>query len=131
MGPHGIRENGVLSVIVLRAVILRWVRVVLLLRHVHGYIPGRVVHMLDERLHGSNTVNLLCIQMSHVVVGHHAWLLATLGLYFVTRRVCSGKVQVRVTSRVQHAQIRVFRCIKMSFLVVVLSRVGSVADVWV
>lgn len=130
MGPHGIREHSVLSVIVLRAVILRWVRIVLLLRHVHVHFPGRVVHMLDKRLYGSNTVNLLSIKVSHIVVCHHAWLLATLGLYFISRRVWSGEVQVRVTSGVQHAQISVFRCIKMSFRVVVVSRVGSVAHVW-
>lgn len=133
MGPHGISENGVLSVIVLRAVVLRWVRIVLLLlllRHVHVHLPGPVLHMLDKRLYGSNTVNLMSIKVSHVVVGHHAWLLATLGLYFVSRRVWSGEVQVRVTSGVQHAQISVFRCIKMSFRVVVLSRVWSVAHFW-
>lgn len=132
MGPHGIRENGVLSMIVLRAVILRWVRIELLLvlRHVHVHLPGRVVHMLGERLYGSHTVNLLSIKVSHVVVGHHAWLLATLGLYFVSRCVWSGEIQRYVTSGVQQAQISVFRCIEMSFWVVVLSRVRSVAHVW-
>lgn len=117
--------------IVLRPVILHWVRIVLLLlRHVNVHLPGDVVHMLDERLHGSNTVNLLSIKVSRVVVGHHAWLFATFSLYFVSRRVWSGKVQVCVASGVQHVQISVFRSIKMSFLVVVLSRIRSIAHAW-
>lgn len=122
MGAHGIRKNGVLSVVVLRGVILRWVRIVLLLlllRHVNVHLPGRVVYVLNERLHWSNTVNLLCVKVSHVVVGHHAWLLSALGFDLVNRCVWSAEVQV-------HAQISVFRCIKMSLGRVVV----SVAYVW-